>query len=198
MTRHRLVVSSLAGAGGSVLVGGAGWLLAGLASGVAAWVALGRVEPAGVRARREATRRQLPHVVTLFATALRNGAAPAEAARLVSRALPGPASEHLEHAAARLSLGVDPADVWGTLGQEGPMAALGRTMARSHRTGASVVTSMDRLGVELATTARAEVEDRARSVGVKAALPLGLCMLPAFVLIGIVPVVAGLMGSLAL
>ena len=44
--------------------------------------------------------------------------------------------------------------------------------------------------------ARAEVEDAARRVGVRAALPLGLCLLPAFLLIGIVPVVAGLMEAL--
>ncbi|MCW2792983.1 MAG: type secretion system protein, partial [Nocardioides sp.] len=43
-----------------------------------------------------------------------------------------------------------------------------------------------------------DVEDRARAVGVKAALPLGLCLLPAFVLIGIVPLVAGLLTTLAL
>jgi len=31
---------------------------------------------------------------------------------------------------------------------------------------------------------------------VKAAVPLGLCLLPAFVLIGIVPLVAGLMSTM--
>jgi hypothetical protein len=35
-------------------------------------------------------------------------------------------------------------------------------------------------------------------VGVKAAVPLGLCLLPAFVLIGIVPVVAGLLTTLGI
>jgi len=34
-------------------------------------------------------------------------------------------------------------------------------------------------------------------VGVRAAVPLGLCLLPAFLLIGIVPVVAGLVADLA-
>jgi hypothetical protein len=33
---------------------------------------------------------------------------------------------------------------------------------------------------------------------VKAALPLGLCLLPAFILLGIVPVVAGMLGTLGL
>jgi hypothetical protein len=40
------------------------------------------------------------------------------------------------------------------------------------------------------------VEDKARRVGVLAAVPLGLCLLPAFLLIGIVPVVAGLLTAL--
>ena len=33
-------------------------------------------------------------------------------------------------------------------------------------------------------------------MGVKAAVPLGLCLLPAFLLIGIVPLVAGLLTSI--
>ena len=43
-----------------------------------------------------------------------------------------------------------------------------------------------------AQTARADVETRARAVGVKAVVPLGVCLLPAFVLVGVVPLVAGL------
>ena len=57
---------------------------------------------------------------------------------------------------------------------------------------------MERLAGDLARRARADAEDRARAVGVKAALPLGLCLLPAFVLVGIVPLVAALLTSLEL
>jgi hypothetical protein len=46
--------------------------------------------------------------------------------------------------------------------------------------------------------ARAEVEARAKTVEVRAAAPLGACFLPAFVLLGVVPLVAGLFGSLQL
>ena len=77
-----------------------------------------------------------------------------------------------------------------------PSVRLGRALARAHRTGAPVVPAVERLADELARSARSEVEDRARAVGVKAAVPLGLCLLPAFVLIGIVPLVAGLLTSL--
>ena len=39
---------------------------------------------------------------------------------------------------------------------------------------------------------------RARAVGVRAALPLGLCLLPSFLLLGIVPLVVGMLSDLDL
>jgi hypothetical protein len=50
---------------------------------------------------------------------------------------------------------------------------------------------MLRLAEDLRRDTRAQLESRARAVGVKAALPLGVCLLPAFVLVGVVPLVAG-------
>ncbi len=87
--------------------------------------------------------------------------------------------------------------VWAELADsDAELAALGRAMSRAHQSGAPVVAAVERLADGLARTARADVEDRARAVGVKAAVPLGLCLLPAFVLIGIVPLVAGLMSTM--
>ena len=112
-------------------------------------------------------------------------------------ALPGPAAERLAAVSARLRLGGDPSLVWRDLARDPELAALGRTMARAQATGAPVVAAVERLATDLARAARADTEDRARAVGVKAAVPLGLCLLPAFVLIGIVPLVAGLVLSLS-
>jgi len=69
---------------------------------------------------------------------------------------------------------------------------------RADRSGASVTQEVIRLADELARTSRASVEERARSVGVKAAVPLGLCLLPSFVLVGVVPLVVSLLQSLDL
>jgi pilus assembly protein TadC len=55
-----------------------------------------------------------------------------------------------------------------------------------------------RLAYEFSETSRATVEERARSVGVKAAVPLGLCLLPSFVLLGVAPLVVALLQSLDL
>lgn len=198
LLRHRLLWSVLAGAGASVVVGGrVGWVLA-PAAAVLTWVAIGRAEPPEERRRREAVRRDLPHVVTLLGSALAGGAAPGAAISLVGQALPGPAADRLEPLAARLSLGADPSRVWADLARDRELGALGRTLARAHESGTPVVAAVQRLADDLADRARAEVEDRARAVGVKAALPLGLCLLPAFVLIGIVPLVAGLLDGLSL
>lgn len=196
MRRHRLLLAPLGGVGAHLLLGGPAAPGAGVAVAVGCWVVLGRVEPPELRRRREAVRRDLPHVVTLLGAALRGGAAPADAVATVCRALPGPAADRLRTAAARLDLGVDPATVWTGLGDDPELAPLGRALARAHVTGAPVVATVERLAEELAQRARAEVEDRARTVGVRAAVPLGLCLLPAFLLVGVVPLVAGLLGEL--
>ncbi len=164
--------------------------------GAVAWWWIGRTEPLGVRQARARARAQLPHLVILLGAALRAGAAPGPALEVVCRSLPGPASDRLASATARLALGGDPAVVWADLTSDPELATLGRCLARAHSTGAPVAQAVARLGQELADERRALAQDRARTVGVKAAVPLGLCLLPAFLLLGIVPVVAGLAGAL--
>lgn len=198
LRRWRWVWAALAGLGAGILLGGVLTLPVGTAVAALVARAAGRLEPAGLRAQREAARRDLPSLVTLLAAALRAGASPLEAVELVCRALPGPATRRLDSLALRLRLGADPAVVWAELAQDDALAPLGRTLARAHRSGAPVVTAVERLGVDLARRSRAEVEDRARTVGVRAAIPLGVCLLPAFVLLGIVPLAVSLAAGLAL
>lgn len=197
LRRWRLLWALLAGAGSAALLGGSVAPVAGAVVCAVVWVVAGRAEPRGARLRREEVRRDLPHVVTLLGAALRSGAAPAVAVDLACRALPGAAADRLRPVAARLELGADPAAVWGELADDPVLGPLGRTLARTHRTGAPVVDAVDRLGDDLARRSRAEVEDRARAVGVRAAVPLGVCLLPAFLLLGIVPLVAGLASRVA-
>ncbi|GAB3790338.1 type II secretion system F family protein [Nocardioides ungokensis] len=198
MRRHRPLWALLAGLGALLFVGGPAGPVAGVGAAAGVWVVIGRAETPEDRRAREEVRRDLPHLVTLFAAALRSGVAPGDGIALVCAALPGAASARLAGVVARLALGVDPVQVWEALGDDPELAPLGRALARSQATGAAVVPTMVRLTEDLARRARADVEDRARAVGVKAALPLGLCLLPAFVLVGIVPLVAGLLTGLAL
>lgn len=198
MRRWRPLWSLLAGVAAATFFSGSLSAPGAVLAAVAVWVTIGRAEPPSVRRRREAAARDLPHVVGLLADALRAGQSTTEALALVTRALPGPAGDRLATVVPRLRLGVAPRAVWEGLATDSALAPLGRVLARAEATGAPVGDAVSRLAVALAEDLRGSVEDRARAVGVKAALPLGLCLLPAFVLLGIVPVVAGMLGTLGL
>lgn len=198
LQRHRLLWSVLAGVGAWAFLGGRAGPVAALLAGAAVWITVSRAESPQERRRGDAVRRELPHVVALFAAALRAGAAPGDAVALVCEAMPGPAADRLAGVAARLALGLDPVTVWASLDDDPQLARLGRALARAQATGASVVAVVERLADELAEASRADAEQRARAVGVKAAVPLGLCLLPAFLLIGIVPLAAALLATLDL
>ena len=133
--------------------------------------------------------------VHLLGAALVAGAAPVTALNAVAEAVPGPVAEELLLVRHRLALGVDPVTVWSSL--TGPLAPLGRTLARAHRSGSSVSAAVTALGEDLRAAARQQVEEAARTVEVKAAAPLGVCFLPAFVLLGIVPMTAGVFSALS-
>jgi Flp pilus assembly protein TadB len=193
---RRWLWALLAGLGGWGFVGGPAGLALGLVAGVLVWTVLSRAEPPAARRRRLRVRAELPHLVGLLAAAVRGGLPPADGLAVVCAALPGPASLALAALPPRIRLGVDPVEVWASLETDPSLAPLGRTLSRSARTGEPVAEALERLGTELAARARSETEDAARRVGVQAAVPLGICLLPAFLVLGIVPVVAGLAGQL--
>ncbi|WP_018637446.1 hypothetical protein [Parafrankia elaeagni] len=67
------------------------------------------------------------------------------------------------------------------------VAAIGRTES----SGAKLATTLTRISARARQDAHAAVITAARRAGVMAVAPLGLCFLPAFLLLGVVPVVVG-------
>ncbi len=138
----------------------------------------------------------------LLAACLRAGLPMAAAARASAPTAPPVLRAALLRAADLLALGADPATAWeraatdaaGSVGAD-DVESLARMARRSARSGASLATAVG----ELATQRREAVEDaavaRAERAGVLIGGPLGLCFLPAFVCLGIVPVVIGLADS---
>lgn len=192
----RALLAVLAGCGAGLLLGPPLGLAAGPVAAGAAWVALDRSESRASREARADAARDLPHLVDLLAATLRSGAAPAAALASVCAACPGAAADRLDPVLARLRVGLPAAEVWRVLSYDAVLAPLGHTLARAEASGSSVADAIERLADDLEREALASVEDRARAVGVRAAVPLGLCLLPAFILIGIVPTVAGLLATL--
>lgn len=178
-----------------VFVGGpVGWALA-LPAGFLTWRLASRTEAPHLERDRRRAARELPHLVLLLSAALRSGVDPVRGLALATAALPGPAGDRLGPVLSRLEVGVPAATVWSDLAADPVLGPLGRTLARAAETGAPVAEAVERLADDLADRSRCEVEDRARAVGVRAAVPLGLCLLPAFLLVGIVPLVAGLLAT---
>ena len=191
-----LPVLRLAGSAGAavvviVFVGGVWGLALGALGASGCWWATGRMEPPASRRRRDRLTASVPHAVDLLAACLAAGLSPAAALELVTDVVEPPLAEELGAVCARLRLGVDPVSVWRGLAAHPQLGSLGRTLSRAAESGASVADALLRLSTDLRRQRRAEAESRAKSVGVKAALPLGGCLLPAFVLVGVVPLVAG-------
>lgn len=196
LRRWRPFLAAVAGAGAWAMVGGTFAPFAAALGAVVVWVVLGRTEDPAVVRRREQLVQDLPTAVDLLAACLDVGAAPESALVTVSRAVEGPVAEELLALHHRLQVGVDPAQVWRGAAAHPQLAPLGRAVGRAHDSGASVSRAVHQLADELRERARADVEARARSIEVKAAAPLGLCLLPAFVVLGVVPMVAGVFASM--
>lgn len=196
--RLRWVLSALAFAAGWTILGGVLGFLAGVVAAWVSWRAMTTAEGPRARRRREELARDLPVGVDLLAASVSAGGAVEQALVLVATALPGAMADEFHRIHHRLALGADPVGVWRQVAQHPELGPLGRALARAHESGAPVAGAIGALGQELRDRARLEVEARAKSVDVKSAGPLGVCLLPAFVLVGIVPMVAGLFGATGL
>ncbi|MDQ1599214.1 MAG: hypothetical protein QOD68_688, partial [Actinomycetota bacterium] len=69
-------------------------------------------------------------------------------------------------------------------------------LARATATGAPLAGSVREVAADERERARWDALERARRAGVHAVGPLAACFLPAFVLVGVVPVVVGVAQSL--
>jgi Flp pilus assembly protein TadB len=195
--RQPFLASLPARAASAVLVGSvASWLaggLTGLAVGAGlgwlAWFGLRRLESTAVVRAAEARVQALPLAAQLLAAAVAAGSPPLTAAEAVADALGGPMGQALRSAAALARVGGDPASGWLTLAADPILRPVARALAGSMTRGTSPVSVLDRVAHDARQAARWAAETRARSLGARAAAPLGLCLLPAFVLVGIVPVV---------
>lgn len=128
----------------------------------------------------------------LLSACLRAGMPVADAMRSIADGLPREAAEALRRTSELLALGADPCDAWRPSLACPATAALAKAARRTARSG----TALADVATELAARARAELSEaadaRSQRVGVLIAGPLGLCFLPGFFCLGVLPVVIGL------
>ncbi|MBQ0985407.1 type II secretion system F family protein [Streptomyces sp. F63] len=176
------------------VIGGAAGCAVGPAAGYAVrrWV---RGRP-GRRSRQSTDTAGLPQAADLLAACLAAGAGPREAALAVGQSLTGPVGERLVRVAAELRLGGDPEDAWGRLAELPGTAGLARCLARAQLTGVSAVEPVTRVAAECRAGRARAAAASARRAAVLATAPLGLCFLPAFLTVGVAPVLIGLANQL--
>jgi pilus assembly protein TadC len=133
----------------------------------------------------------------VFAACLSSGMAVAGAARATAPFAPQELADVLHHAADLLALGADASTVWSSANPVGEprVEALCRLARRSASSGSALAQAVS----DLADQSRRDAADAARAAAERASVliagPLGICYLPAFVCLGIVPVVVGLAGD---
>lgn len=140
--------------------------------------------------------RQLPLAADLLAACVSAGAGPREAAEAVGISLGGPVGERLKAMAAQLRLGREPAEAWAWFARTPGAAPLARCLERADTTGAPAAEPMARLAERYRADRARRVTAHGRRAQVLITAPVGLCFLPAFLAVGVAPVVIGLAGGL--
>jgi len=134
----------------------------------------------------------------VLAVCLRAGMAVPTAARASARHAPPHLAAVLTRAADLLALGADPETAWAPTPSESAdlhCLALLRLARRSASSGAALANGVAELADGIRADAGHQATASAERASVLIAGPLGLCFLPAFVCLGIVPTVAGLAGD---
>ncbi|TXJ80660.1 hypothetical protein E2C11_10940 [Streptomyces lavendulae] len=180
-----------------VLVGGPVGTLLGLGAGAVLWRwRAGQAAAGGAAAvdTAEAARR-LPLAADLLAACIAAGAGPVVAAQAVGEALGGPVGQALARGAAEVRLGGTPADAWRGLAALPGAGALARLLERAGESGLPAAAPVARIASDTRADWGRTATARARRAAVMISAPVGLCFLPAFVAIGVLPVVIGLAGG---
>lgn len=194
--RSHQAAALVAGVSVAWLTGSAVGVVVGGAVAVAVLVGLGRLEPAAARRERLAVAAAAPIAADLLAAALAAGVPVEAALPVVAEAVGGPLARRLQHVDRLVRLGVEPADAWAIWQSDECLQPLAAAVTRSARTGAPLATLLELAARDLRLRARAQARAQIRAASVRAVLPLGLCLLPAFFLLGVVPIVGGLLADL--
>jgi hypothetical protein len=171
--------------------GATGAFVAGGAAAAAGWA----LRHATTRVGDETDSAALAGAWELLAVCLRAGLPVATAVGAAATPLTGAAGRELRRVAGLLELGADPGRAWHSAQARPALSGFARAAARSAGTGSALAqvarAESDRIRAGLVDAAEA----RAQRAAVLITGPLGLCFLPAFLVLGIAPVVIGLAGE---
>jgi pilus assembly protein TadC len=157
---------------------------------VAGLLVLGWLEPRSARERREQLIMEVPQALELLAACLTAGLPARTACIAVVQAFDGPVADDLGRVLALLQLGAGEVSAWRAIRDHPQLGLAAEDMARSVESGTSMVEGLQHHAIAARETRRAALQARARAVGVRSVLPMMICFIPSFMLLGIVPAVA--------
>jgi len=146
--------------------------------------------------------RSLAFVLEMLASALTAGSPPEQAIAAVVAAVTEHGTDRLRLAAEPLrrvgrllQFGTDPTTAWGSVRPVPGYASVADSGRRCAGSGARLAGALATAAADLRDRHQSEALVRAERVGVWSLLPLGCCFLPAFVCLGVVPVIVGVAGQ---
>ena len=135
----------------------------------------------------------VPLVLRLLDAALASGVSIPRALRAVGACCAGPCAEAFAAVCDELAAGASWDDAWACICDEpriaGIAATVRATLRESWNEGVAAGARIDATMEQLETTERMEIERDASRLSVRLLLPMGLCFLPAFLCIAVIPTI---------
>jgi tight adherence protein C len=185
---------------GATALAAAAMPIAAPVAGLAAWGAPVLRQRRRERQARDRTRAAVPEVVDLFALAVSTGLTVPLATAAVAARHDGPLHDDLAQAVEDVARGRRCADALDDAAARLPpeVRPLLTALVASERYGAPLQEGLARIAADARADHRRRAEEAARRVPVQLLFPLVLCVLPAFGLLTLAPLLAGAFGSLRL
>jgi pilus assembly protein TadC len=187
--RRRWLLAGAAGVAAGLLVGGLMGVGAAVVGSIVGERLLRRDGRDDARSGPDAEA-DLPVACDLLAVCLEAGLPVGGALAAVSTALPGRLGPELATVAGLYRLGASPRRAWAQV--PAGLGALGRVLVRAGESGSTVVPALRSLAADARAGQRSRADAAVHRAGVWVLAPLGACFLPAFLCLGVVPLVLGI------
>ncbi|WP_368492323.1 type II secretion system F family protein [Cutibacterium sp.] len=160
--------------------------------GAVVWWGSGRLESSAHRREEQRRAAQLPEILMMLSSAMEAGLPLRSAVTTVAESSEGPCAEDLRRLTSSLAVGVSDAQAWNALASVPAWRDPAQDISRAVDSGEGISELLSAHAAQLQVAAAEQAEKKARKAGVDAIGPLVCCHLPAFLLVGVVPIIAGM------
>ncbi|NKX50273.1 type II secretion system F family protein [Arthrobacter deserti] len=135
-------------------------------------------------------------MLDLLGAMIQSGTPLPQAVATLARVCAPPVRDGLETVASALLLGTDWHNAWTPADHDSQLQELQAALGCGAVTGAPAAAILYVQAEQLRRRRRQEAERRAAALGTRLVLPLGLCTLPPFICLGVIPVLMSLLPRL--